>query len=244
MRLLTEALLRGNLEGLTEKGWKPNEICRCFKKADVLLDYIDKIKSTEFIPSGWYKELNPQRVEGFTYQLKRGMNSKKMQGLSLNILSSLLHIGDELLQRTAWMYKNYPALYKEKYALSPQAFEKDAHFFFVGGHIVPENAFPPFKTGKNPVISRDNAFQKKCLDMYNDSIFGTPEYIEYASLPNRKKYPYSKWFQVKKAGRRFWTEQQSLLHMIEQLSSENRVEQKLNGVEMKIRSLKKEQKQL
>ena len=79
MRLLTEALFHGNLADLTQKGWKPSEVRRCFKKADALLDYIDKIKDKEFVPNNWYKKLNPQRQAGFVYQLEQGMNSKKMQ---------------------------------------------------------------------------------------------------------------------------------------------------------------------
>ena len=94
MRLLTEALLQGNSENLTQKGWKPNEQRRCFRKADALLDYISKIKPSEYQAHGLLcKKLNDQRVEGLRYCLEKAMPSKKMREQSLEVLSQLLSIG-------------------------------------------------------------------------------------------------------------------------------------------------------
>ena len=76
MRPFTEALWCGNSEDLIKKGWKPNEQRRCFRKADALLDYIAKIKPTEYVRGGCCKKLNPQRIEGLRYCLEKDMPSK------------------------------------------------------------------------------------------------------------------------------------------------------------------------
>ena len=228
MRPLTEALLLGNTENLTKKGWKPDEQRRCFKKADALLDYISKIKPAEYIQQTCYKKLNEQRVEGIKYYLQKDMPSKTMQGRSLEVLKTLLSMGEEMLIRAAWLYRNYPALYKEKYALSKPAFEKDAYLYFIGGRVVPENSFPSFKVGENPVLSRNDIFFKKCIEMYNDPLFEMPQYKEYAAQPIGKKYPFIQWVHKKKAGKRFWGEKQALSYTIDQLHLLNSVEKRLD----------------
>ena len=225
MRPFTEGLFRGNAEALTEKGWKPNEQRRCFKKADALLDYITRIKPGEYYPMKGHIELNLQRIDGLKYCLEKDMPSKKMQGLSLEILQKLLSMGDELLKRAAWLYQNYPALFKAKYASSHQAFQKDAHFYFIKGHIVPEQSFPPFKTGENPVLSRDNTFLKRCLEMYMDPIFKDPKFLAHCQK-RESKDPYVRWIYSKKAGRRFSTEIRALNHVINQLALQNAIELK------------------
>ena len=82
MRPFTEALLSGNMESLTRKGWKTDEQRRCFKKADALLDYISRIKPSEYSRWGYYKKLNPQRAEGLRYCLEKNMPSKKIDSYS------------------------------------------------------------------------------------------------------------------------------------------------------------------
>ena len=228
MRSLTEALLRGNSAKLTELGWKPEEQRRCFKKADAMLDYIARIKPGEYVQETWYKKLNEQRVEGLKYCLQKDMPSKVMQGRSLEVLKALLSLGNELFVRSAWLYRNYPALFKVKYAASPQLFQKDACLYFVGGRVVPENSFPPFKKGENPVLQRDNSFLNRCIEMYNDPLFETPEYQQYAAQPVGKKYPFIRWVQTKRAGKRFWGENQSLNYVIGQLATLNAVELRLD----------------
>ena len=240
MRPLTEALLQANTEILTQRGWKPNEQCRCFRKVDALLDYIGRIKPSEYKQETWYKRLNEQRVEGIRYCLEKDMPSKEMQGRCLEVLKTLLIIGDELLIRSAWLYRNYPALFRAKYASSVQAFQKDACFYFVRGHVVPEHSFPPFKTAENPVLSRSNAFQKKCIEMYNDPLFETAEYQEYSSQPVGKKYPYIQWVHTKKSGKRFFGENQSLCHVIDQLISPDVTRLKLNSHLVNLALIKKQ----
>ena len=227
MRPLTEAFLRGNSESLTQKGWKLDEQRRCFRKADALLDYISKIKPGEYHPVKGHIELNPQRVEGLKYCLEKSMPSQKMRGLSLEILQQLLFMGEELLEKAAWLYQNYPALFRAKYVSSRQAFQKDAHFYFIRGHVVPEHSFPPFKTGDNPASSRDNAFSNRCVEMYTDSIFETPQFETYRQK-RESKAPYVRWLYSKKAGRRFWGELRALHYTINQLASQNAVELKVN----------------
>ena len=239
MRPLTEALLRGNSENLTRKGWKPDEQRRCFKKADALLDYIGRIKPADYIQESWYKKLNEQRLEGLKYCLKQNMPSAVMQQRSLSVLSTLLSIGQEMLQRSAWIYKNYPALFKAKYASSQQAFEKDAHFYFIKGHTVPENSFLPFKTGENPAVNRGESFLNKAVEMYMDPIFETSEYADYKELPVGKRYPFNQWIQKQKAGKRFWSEYRSLTYAINQLSLEKAVEAQL---EKSLSIIKKQRK--
>ena len=181
----------GNSENLTEKGWKPNEQLRCFKKADALLDYIGRIKPGEYVQTPKGTRLNDQRFEGMWYCLNKDMPSPQMRARSLQTLSTLLSIGEELMLRAAWLYRNYPILFKVRYALSKQDFEKDADFYFIKGHVVPERSFPSFKTGENPAISRDNTFLKHCVDMYQDSIFETAEFKDFSNQPLGKKFPYN-----------------------------------------------------
>lgn len=228
MRPITEALMHANSKNLTQKGWKPDEQRRCFKRADALLDYIAKIKPTEYVRKNWYVALTPQRIEGLKYCLEKDMPSKTMQGRSLEVLKTLLSMGEEMLIRAAWLYRNYPALFKAKYALSAQAFQKDAYFYFMGGRVVPENAFPPFKKGDNPAVIRNDSFLEKCIAMYNDPIFETSMYQEYSAQPIGKKYPFIQWVHKKKAGKRFWGEKQALSCTIDQLHLLNSVENRLN----------------
>ena len=230
MRPLTEALLRANAENLTQKGWKPDEQFRCFRKADALLDYIAKIKPSEYTKIGSRTQLNDQRMEGFRYCLEKGMSSHLMQNRSLEVLSQLLSIGEEMLIRAAWLYKNRPALFKARYALSPQAFQKDAHFYFIKGHVVPENSFPSFKTGENPAASRDNTFLDKCIEMYNDSVFESPEYQVYLGQRKNRKDPYMQWRWRYRAGRRFSDENLALHHVIRQLTLRNEATLKVDKV--------------
>ena len=90
MRPLTEALLRGNAEALTKKGWRPIEQRRCFKKVDTLLDYISQIKPGEYVDAGWHKKMSSQRALGLKDCLEEGMPSKNMQIKSLEALHTLL----------------------------------------------------------------------------------------------------------------------------------------------------------
>ena len=227
MRPFTEALLRANTESLAQKGWKPNEQRRCFRKADAMLDYIARIKPSEYRQVGWRTQLNGQRAEGLRYCLEKDMPSKKMRGRCLEVLSELLSIGEDILERSAWLFKKYPALFRAKYASSPQAFSKDVHGFFVRGHLVPESSFPSFKAGENPAVSRDNAFLNRCVEMYNDPIFESSEYQEY-SKQGKKKGPYHLWRFKCKAGRRFFNENMALQYVISQLALENDISLKLD----------------
>ena len=240
MRPFTEGLLRGNSESLTQEGWKLDEQRRCFRKADALLDYISRIKPGEYHQVKGHAELNSQRIEGLKYCLEKDMPSKKMRGLSLEILQNLLFLGEELLERAAWLYQNYPALFRAKYASSPQAFQKDAHFYFIKGHVVPEHSFPPFKTGENPVLSRDNAFLNRCLEMYTDSIFETPQFEVYCQ-ERESKAPYVRWIYSKKAGRRFFNEKKVLTYVVKQLILQNTDELKVDKALSK-QVLRKKQK--
>ncbi len=220
MRPFTEGLLRGNSESLTQKGWDLNEQRRCFRKADALLDYISRIKPGEYHPVKGHIELNPQRMEGLKYCLEKNMPSKKMRVLSLEILQELLFMGGELLKKAAWLYQNYPALFRARYVSSRQDFQKDAHFYFIRGHVVPEHSFSPFKTGDNPVLSRDNAFLNRCVEMYTDPIFETPKFKVYCQK-RESKAPYVRWIYSKKAGRRFFGEIRALNYTINQLVLQN-----------------------
>ena len=228
MRPLTEALLRANAEGLTQKGWKPDEQRRCFRKADALLDYIGKIKPSEYRRVGWRTLLNEQRVEGLRYRLEKDMPSAQMRLRSLEALSNLLSIGEEMLIKAAWLFTNCTALFKAKYASSPQAFCKEIHGFFVKGRFVPEYSFPAFKTGENPAVSRDDAFLDKCIDMYNDSLFETSEFQDWLNQPARKRYPYFQWTQKSKAGRRFSNENLALQYVIGQLEKKDEIKLKVD----------------
>ncbi len=227
MRPLTEALLRGNAEDLKKKGWKPSEQRRCFKKADALLDYIAKIKPAEYVQQTWYKKLNDLRVEGIKYYLQKDMPSLVMQRRSLEVLFMLLNVGEDMMQRSAWLFKNYPALFRAKYALSQQAFVKDIHFHFIKGRSVPENSFPPFKKGENPAASSDKEFLNRAVQMYLDPIFETPQYQEFAQLPTQKKFPYAQWLETK-AGNRFSSEHRALCDEIKQLHLMTGVKSQLN----------------
>ena len=227
MRPFTEALLRGNFEELTEKGWKPDEQRRCFRKADALLDYIAKVKPTEYVQGVCCKKMNPQRIEGLGYCLEKGMPLPKMQKLSLDIVLNLLSMGDELLEKTAWLYKRCPALFRAKYASSRQAFQKDIHWCFVRGHVVPENSFESFKIGQNPVLSRNDTFSEKCAELYADPIFETSEYQAYRQK-RESKDPFVCWIRKTKAGRKYITEKGALYRAIEQLAMEKELELKVN----------------
>jgi hypothetical protein len=227
MRPLTEALLRGNAENLEKQGWKPSEQRRCFKKADALLDYIAKIKPAEYVQQTWYKKLNELRVEGIKYYLQKDMPSLVMQKRTLEVLFMLLNIGEDMMQRAAWLYRNCPGLFKAKYAQSPQIFEKDSHFYFLKDHIVPKNSFPPFKKGENPATSSDKAFLSRAVQMYLDPIFETSQYQEFAQLPTQKKFPYAQWLKTK-AGTRFSSEHRALCDEIKQLHLMTDVKSNLN----------------
>ena len=223
MRPFTEALLRENSENLTAEGWKTDEQLRCFRKVDALLDYIGKIKPNDYVQTRRRKELSSQRVEGIKYCLEKGMPSKEMRVLSLKMLSRLLSMGEDVLVKSAWLFKHYPVLFKAKYALSPQTFGKDIHAYFVRGHFVPESSFPPFKTGENPVVSRGNAFLKKCLEMYNDSIFESSEYQAYMNQYKRSEDPYAQWRWKCRAGRRFGDENFALQRVISSLALDDAI---------------------
>lgn len=227
MRPLTEVLLRGNAENLAKKGWKPLEQRRCFKKADALLDFIGKFKSNDYEQHLVGKKLKAQRVAGLEDCLQKGMPSLVMQRRSLEVLFMLLSIGEDMMQRSAWLFKNYPALFRAKYAFSHPAFVKDIHFHFVKGRAVPENSFPSFKKGENPAVSCDKAFLDKAVQMYLDPIFETPQYQEFAQLPTQKKFPYAQWLKTK-AGTRFSSEHRALCDEIKQLHLMADVKSKLN----------------
>ena len=227
MRPLTEALLRGNAENLEKKGWKPSEQRRCFKKADALLDYIEKFKSSDYERHFVGKKLKPQRVAGLAYLLQKDMPSLVMQKRSLEVLFKLLNIGEDMMQRAAWLYRNCPGLFKAKYVQSPQIFEKDSHFYFLKDHIVPKNSFPSFKKGENPATSSDKAFLNRAVQMYLDPIFETPQYQEFAQLPTQKKFPYAQWLETK-AGNRFSSEHRALCDEIKQLHLMTGVKSNLN----------------
>ena len=242
MRPFTEGLLRGNSESLTQKGWKPDEQRRCFKKADALLDYIAKIKPTEYIRKGYGKSLNPQRVEGLKYCLEKDMPSKKMQKLSLDIVLTLLSMGDELLEKAAWIYKHFPVLFKDKYASSEQAFQKDIHRCFMKAHIVPENSFESFKTGQNPILSRNDSFSERCANLYMDSVFESSEYQAHRKK-RESKDPYVFWIRKCKAGRTYIDSKGALYRAVEQLVMAKEIEQKVDKALSK-QLLRKEQKTL
>ena len=240
MRPFTEGLWRGNSESLTQKGWKLNEQRRCFRKADALLDYIAKIKPTEYIRKGHGKSLNPQRIEGLKYCLEKDMPSKEMQKLSLDIVLSLLSMGDELLEKAAWLYKRCPVLFKAKYASSPQAFQKDIHGCFIKGRFVPENSFESFKTGQNPVLSRNDSFLERCVVLYADSIFESSEYQAHCQK-RESKDPYVCWIRKSKAGRTYVNTKGALYRAIEQLAMTKEIELKV-GKELTNQLLRKTQK--
>ena len=242
MRPFTEALLRGNSEKLTQKGWKPDEQQRCFKKADALLDYIAKMKPSDYIRAGYGKKLNPQRIEGLRYCLEKDMPSKKMQKLSLDIVLHLLEMGDELLEKAAWVYKHYTALFRAKYASSLPAFQKDIHCCFMKGHIVPENSFEPFKTGQNPTLSRNDAFLDRCTDLYTDSVFETAEYQAHRKK-RESKDPYVFWIRKCKAGRIYVDTKGALYRAVEQLAMVKEIELKVNTALVN-QALRKKQKAL
>jgi len=229
MRPLTEALLRANTEDLTQKGWKSDEQRRCFKKADALLDYIAQVPTEDYLKGMWHSRIRPISVAGLECTLKRGMPSERMQAQSLEVLETLLSIGDNLLKRASWLFKKYPALFKAKYASSPQAFAKDIHGFFICGRLVPENSFPGFKTGENPAFSKDKNFIEKCIEMYNDSVF---EMAEFKSFNTGPKEPYVQWKKNKKAGQAFLDRQLAWQDEIAQLALKTKVSTKLNAMEL------------
>ena len=241
MRPLTAALLRANSENLAKKGWKTDEQRRCFKKADALLDYISQIPSDDYIKGMWHSKIRIVNSIGLMHCLEQDLPSKKMQIRSLEILNTLLFMGRELLERAAWLYKNHPALFKAKYASSKQAFEKDAHFYFIGHHVVPENSFPPFKTGENPAFSRDKAFIKKCIEMYNYPLFNTFDFKEYKRQTKTDKDPYIQWVRNKRAGRKFSDERLAIQDEIMQLRLKTEIGLRLNKLElMRNMQMKKE----
>ncbi|MGN0919621.1 MAG: hypothetical protein ACI4OR_02535 [Alphaproteobacteria bacterium] len=203
MRPLTEALFRENEENLAQKGWKPSEQRRCFKKADALLDYMSQMPEKDYQKSPFHSRISPAHIAAMEYLLQKDMPSHKMQVQSLDALSMLLSIGEEMLWRSAWLFKKYPALFKAKYALSPQAFAKDIHGFFIRGRLVPENSFSPFKTGENPAFSNDRSFINRCIKMYKDPIFETAEFKMYREKDKSDKDPYLLWKKQKKAGQKF-----------------------------------------
>lgn len=240
MRPLTEALMRANSENLTQRGWKPDEQRRCFQKADALLDYIANIKPTEYIRGVCCKKLNPQRIEGLKYCLEKKMPSKKMQKLSLDIVLILLSMGDELMEKAAWLYKRTPVLFRTKYASSVPAFQKDIDGYFIKGHVVPENSFESFKTGQNPVVSRNDSFLNRCVGLYTDSIFETSEYQEHCQK-RESKDPYVQWIRKSKAGRMYIDTKGALYRAIEQLAMEKEIELKVDKA-LKTQFLQKKQK--
>lgn len=233
MRSLTKELLRESAETLTQKGLRQDEQERCFTKVDALLDYIGRIKPAEYVGYGQSKKLNKQRIEGLAYCLRKTMPSEKMRACSLEALSTLLLVGNEILIKAAWLFKKYPALFKAKYAASGEAFAKDVHNHFVKGNPVPECSFLPFKTGENPVLSRDNAFLKQCVEMCNDPVFESSEFQEYIKQPIRKLYPYSLWAKKHKAGQRFSAELLALRRAISQLAKNEKNKTTINITERK-----------
>ena len=218
---MTEALLRRNTESLTQSGWKLDELSRCFRKADALLDYIGRIHPGDYVQKGAHKELSAQRIQGIRYCLEKGMPSKEMRTLSLKTVSQLLLMGGEILIKAAWLFKEYPDLFKAKYALPFQTLEKDLPPHLVKNYLVPEYSFPPFKTGENPAISRGDAFLNRCIQMCHDPIFESPEYQKYTNQQKRSEDPYAQWRWKYKAGRRFADESNALQHVIEYLCSTN-----------------------
>lgn len=232
MRPLTEALLRGNSESLTKRGWKLLEQRRIFNKADALLDYIAGVPDEDYIKGIWHSRIRPISVDGLSCCLKRGMPSQKMQAQSLNVLQTLLLTGQDLLEQAAWLFKHYPAMFRAKYAASSQAFSKDIHGFFMRGKHVPENSFPSFKTGENPAFSRDKKFIEKCIEMYNDSIFESNEFHGYRSRAKSEKDPYVQWIRNKKAGQKFSDRQLAWQDEINQLVLKTKVGLKLTKLEL------------
>ena len=241
MRPLTAALLRANEENLTRKGWKPGEQRRCFKKADALLDYIAQVPAEDYLKGVWHSRIRPISVDGLECTLKRDMPSQKMQVQSLSVLKTLLSIGEDLLERSAWLFKNYPALFKAKYASSPQAFAKDIHGCFMRGRLVPENSFPAFKTGENPAFSQDSSFIGRCIQIYNDPIFETSEFQKYCRGAKSDKDPYVQWLR-KKAGQKFSDKKLAWQDEIVQLTLKTELGLKLNRLELARRIQMKKQK--
>lgn len=232
MRPLTEALLRGNSESLTKKGWKPLEQRRIFNKADALLDYIAGVPDEDYMKGMWHTQIRPISVDGLACHLKKGMPSQKMQVQSLQVLQTLLLIGQDLLEQAAWIFKHYPVLFKAKYAASPQAFSKDIHGFFMRGKHVPENSFPSFKTGENPAFSRDKDFITKCIAMYNDPCHGMQEFEKYSRQPDPDDDSYAQWVRNKKAGQKFSDRQLAWQDEINQLALKTKVGLKLTKLEL------------
>lgn len=232
MRPLTEALLHGNSESLTKKGWKPLEQRRIFNKADALLDYIAAVPDEDYVKGMWHSRICPISVDGLSCHLKKGMPSQKMQIQSLKVLQTLFGIGRELLERAAWLFENHPALFKAKYASSPQAFQKDIHGFFMRGKSVPENSFPSFKTGENPAFSRDKNFVARCVEMYNDPIFESDEFQRIHLLARSEKDPYIQWVRNKKTGRKFSDRRLAWQDEIRQLILKTELGLKLDRMEL------------
>ncbi len=232
MRPLTEALLHGNSESLTKKGWKPLEQRRIFNKADALLDYIAGVPDEDYVKGMWHSRIRPISEDGLSCCLKRGMPSQKMQAQSLKVAQMLIHIGQDLLEQAAWLFKHYPAMFRTKYAASPQTFSKDVHGFFMRGQCVPEKSFPSFKTGENPAFSRDKKFIEKCIEMYNDSIFESDEFQKYRSQAKSPEDPYVQWVRNKKAGRQFSDRQLAWQDEIAQLALKTEVGVKLSKMEL------------
>ena len=231
IRPLTKALFEANTERLTKRGYRLEEQRQVFKKVDMLLDYIAEYTALSVTQKSGMdiSSLKSELETGLRVHLSQGMPSLKKQELALEILSTLLSMGQEMMVRAAWLYRNYPLIFKNNYASSIQAYQKDSYLFMMPGHTVPTNSFISFKTGENPVFSHDNDFSKRCIQMYTDSLFESPKFLEYEKAPKTEKDYYIRWLHSTKAGKHFGDVDYVLSHdIIPNLSLKNAIELKMD----------------
>ena len=129
------------------------------------MDYVAEYKVTHFIPKSGLDGMMPGFKEGLEARMAKNLPNKAVQTLSLNVFGKLLEEGKHVLYTAAYFYRFLPDIFKTQYAFSQQAFSKDRYFF----QKVPVHSFPPFKTGENPAIIRDEKFSLACADLYDQS---------------------------------------------------------------------------
>lgn len=230
MRPLTEALFEANSNRLIRHGYKLEEQRQVFKKVDELLDYIAEYTAQPMVQKNGFdgRFIKSDFKAGMKVHLSQNMPSLKKQALALDVLETLLSMGKEMMVRAAWLYRNYPVIYKDNYAASVPAYHKDSHFFMMKGHTVPTHSFEPFKTGENPAFTRNEGFAERCIRMYNDPLFKTPQFLDYENTPKTEKDYYVRWLHSTKAGKHFVDLDYALSHdVMPNLSSENAVELKV-----------------
>lgn len=245
MRPLTKALFDANSERLAKRGYKLTEQRQVFKKVDELLDYISEYSTQPVVQKGGFDSrfIKDDFQAGMDIHLSRNMPSLKKQGLALEVLNTLLSMGQEIVVRAAWLYRNYPVIYKRNYASSIQAYQKDSHFFMMKGHTVPTHSFTSFKTGENPALSRDNDFSKRCAEMYSDPIFQGSQFLKYDKTTKTDEDFFVRWLHSTKAGRHFHDLDCVLMrNIMPNLVSSNTVNLRLDKAHTKQKLIQKKQK--